>query len=106
MARASSQADVLFDVLADEHRRQLLLSLLGDESCSTSWGRAVPPADGDETNDRQLLMRHAHLPKLEDAGYVRLNGDGRRIEAGPNFETIQPLLELLDANRGLFPRID
>jgi hypothetical protein len=40
--------------------------------------------------------RHIHLPKLEDYGFIRCNGDSNEVSEVPNFGKIQPLSHLLN----------
>lgn len=87
--------DEILDALDHIQRRKLLRALLvhdpqDDES-------VVVDANGsaDEEFTRLVGMRHVHLPKLEDYGFVVWNRDTNEVSKGPNFEEIRPLLELI-----------
>jgi hypothetical protein len=41
-------------------------------------------------------MRHVHLPKLVEYGFVVWDEDEHEVEKGPNFDEIRPVLELLN----------
>lgn len=43
----------------------------------------------------QTEMRHVHLPKLEEKGFIKWEREANVIRAGPQFEEIQPLLQLM-----------
>jgi hypothetical protein len=48
-------------------------------------------------------MFHTHLPKLEEAGFIVWHQDTNKVEKGPRFEEIRPLLELIDAHADELP---
>lgn len=83
--------DEMMDALAAERRRKLLLSVLeqqpGDDPLA-----AVADAGSDA--DR-LTMQHAHLPKLAAYGFIEWDRETDEVTAGPKFDDIEPLLELL-----------
>ena len=86
--------DDQFDILANEDRRQLLWRL-GEPGTD-----AVTIPEDVHTGDRparvlHTAMRHRHLPKLRDAGYVRWNPEGDVVLRGPKFGELQPLLRVL-----------
>ena len=87
--------DEMLDALGHIQRRKLLRALLthnpqDDES-------VVVDADesADEELGRLVDMRHVHLPKLEEYGFIGWDRDSNEVSKGPNFEEIRPLLELL-----------
>lgn len=85
------RVDRAFDVLSRRPRRRLLLSLLETTGPSSpSDYRARGP---DER--REIMLRHVHLPRLEDAGYVEWDREADTVSEGPNFAEIEPLLHLL-----------
>ena len=112
--------DTIFEALADEYRRRLLVDLLDHASqpisrpSGASWeiaeanedllrehlssSRAVDGADED-----LLRVRHVHLPKLADHGFVEWDRDAHVVARGPRFDEIRPLLELLDGRRDDLP---
>lgn len=93
--------DEQFDALSHVARRHLLVALLGENPQTT-----IPKTDGsgdDESFERRVAMRHSHLPRLEDRGFIRWDQENSRATKGPQFETIEPLLTLLDDHRDGLP---
>ena len=84
--------DNCFDALSNGHRRSLLVDLL--EENPQRVAEHLP------TSDREQQLRaaayHAHLPRLEDYGFIRWDRATAEIEKGPKFDEIRPLLEFLD----------
>jgi hypothetical protein len=87
--------DEVLNALAHIQRRKLLTALLThnpqkDESATI---------DSDESEDEELAqliqMRHVHLPKLEDYGFINWDQNNNEVSKGPNFDKIRPVLELL-----------
>lgn len=77
--------DRYFTALANERRRDLLLSLRQGTS------RPVE-ASPDETTAR---LTHVHLPMLEDAGLVRWDRETETIARGANYDELEPLIAVL-----------
>ena len=88
----------VFDILSKTLRRQALFAI----------------REGIVDNDADLLMRgsrkeeevrlrHNHLPKLEQAGYIEWDRDTGSISEGPNFDEIKPILELLETHADELP---
>lgn len=85
--------DVMLDALADVQRRRLLVALLQHNPQDDS--PAIIEEDTDSL-DALISMRHVHLPKLQDYGFIDWNRETHEVTKGPNFDQIRPLLELLD----------
>ncbi|UHQ99026.1 helix-turn-helix domain-containing protein (plasmid) [Natrinema zhouii] len=90
-------------VLADEHRRQLLTALLEHNPQA-----AVQTSEGMQLNDEQwgdleVEMYHNHLPRLEEAGFIRWQKEQNMVVKGPEFDQIKPVLELLEENEDEMP---
>lgn len=82
--------DRVFETLSNEQRRRILFALLSEPLDLDS------PPDGFESGEIAVLERHhVHLPKLVDCGFVRWGPGAGVVEEGPQFEEIEPLLELL-----------
>lgn len=121
-------ADEVFDVLSDEQRRKLLVSLIADSppdehsliagsppeepSLVTDSSPDEPSLIADSSPDEHLLhldpdqdvsLYHSHLPKLDKHGFIEWDQDTNVVRPGPNFEDARPLLELLAANRDRLP---
>lgn len=83
--------DEQFEALSHPARRQLLLALYRER-----------PDDGgkitvtDEVSDvSEVELYHRHLPKLQEVGLVRYNGDRTRVTAGPAFDDVEWLLQTM-----------
>lgn len=88
--------DELFKALANVHRRRLLVALLDHNPQQDTVDLPEDAHRGDEALEalRQELFHH-HLPKLEEAGFIRWNRDAGDVMKGPRFDEIRPLLELM-----------
>lgn len=94
--------DRVFNVLAAEPRREIIRSLLDEPH-----ERRLPLPEATESPNQSmgtetftLQLRHHHLPKLADAGYIRWESDPFCVQRGPNFEEpaffIESVLESKD----------
>ena len=80
-------------------RRRLLLSLLAEPQIHIDELRM-----SEEQKEMLLVeVKHAHLPRLADHGFIDWNPEKNRVERGPEFEDVEPLLELLHNNREELP---
>jgi|AntRauTorckE6833_2_1112554.scaffolds.fasta_scaffold150976_2 DNA-binding transcriptional ArsR family regulator len=85
--RPKAETDRVFTALSHANRRRLLFELL----------EAVED-DPIEYTDFALpknTLHHVHLPKLEEFGYVEANRSEGTIRRGPQWDEIEPLLELV-----------
>lgn len=88
--------DEIFDALSNAHRRRLLVALL--EGGPQGDGVAVPEDIHEEEQTLETLRSecyHSHLPRLEEAGFVRWNRETNQVSRGPAFDEIRPVLELI-----------
>ena len=46
----------------------------------------------------ETVLSHVDLPKLSKQGYVEWNRDTGAISAGPNFEEVEQILDIFEAN--------
>jgi hypothetical protein len=100
---AATSFEACLEALGHVERRRLLLSLLNgtsDEDRAVTLDQLDSDAE-DET--LKLSMHHVHLPKLEASGFIDADRQQHFVTRGPRFNEIQPLLELLDNNRGQLP---
>ena len=87
--------DEILDALGHIQRRKLLRALLTHNPQDDE--PVVVDANESEAEElsRLVEMRHVHLPKLEDYGFIDWNRDTNEVSKGPKFDEIRPLLELL-----------
>lgn len=96
--------DDVFRVLADVHRRQVLICLA--ETGQTPAMVQVPEDIIDEASDfeqRQIEFYHVHLPELEQHGYIQWNRETHTVRRGVEFDEIKHLLRLLRAHEEDLP---
>lgn len=99
----SSLTDDLLDAMSHVQRRALLVALL-DHNPQNDSPVVVTGSAGDRDQVERLVeMKHTHLPKLEEYGFVEWNRDTHEVVRGPKFEGIKPLLELLDDHEDELP---
>lgn len=80
--------DQHFTALADEHRREILQTLL------TESPRRLHASTSDAP-ERAIALHHTHLPHLEDVGLIEWETETDMIRRGPEFGNLEPLLEFL-----------
>ena len=88
--------DEHFEALSNVHRRRLLVALLDHNPQRDDI--AVPEDVHKGTKALETLeleLYHSHLPRLEEAGFIRWNQDTHEVMKGPRFDEIRPLLELI-----------
>lgn len=96
--------DDLFHILSHSYRRQILVSFLEQNSqCNRAQAPINIVSDEMDLEMLETELVHTHLPKLEDMGYIRWNRDTNEINKGPNYEQIEPLLELLYEHQNKLP---
>ena len=80
--------DQLYEALAAQPRRAIIFSLL--KAPEDEWLSLPDAADSPmqpmDSQDPCIHLRHHHLPKLADSGYVRWESDPFRVRRGPHFE--------------------
>lgn len=95
--------DDALDALNHIQRRKLLIALLDYNPQDDS-----PAVLADSENDADALeylvgMDHVHLSKLVEYGFINWNRDAHEVTQGPNFDEIEPLLQLLADTEGELP---
>lgn len=108
--------DETFEALADVRRRRLLVDLLYHDpqpvpelstECRELLGAnesllgEILARPGESTSEETALVQlyHIHLPMLAEYGFIAWHRDANVVTKGPNFEDLEPLLCLLDADR-------
>jgi predicted transcriptional regulator len=95
--------DDMVEALADVQRRTLLVALL-EHNPQDDTPVIVADSDGEaDAVERLVAMRHVHLPKLADYGFIEWDEDTHEVAKGPKFDDIRPLLELLDEHGDELP---
>lgn len=87
--------DRQMDVLSNVHRRRLLIALR-DKNPQNDGTNATSVEESQR--ERAILMRHVHLPKLVDHGYIDWDQESNRVTKGPRFDEIRPLIALFVEN--------
>lgn len=96
--------DVLFEALANEHRRHVIRYLCEHETpiSTADLAREVAvrkyEANGPEIPDEEIkrirvLLHHTHLPKLADAGLVTCDQERNLVDT-PASADLESVLEL------------
>lgn len=91
--------DAALDALGHVQRRELLFALLERGRRGDSTVALADSAAGTDTYEHRVTTDDTHLPKLVEYGYVDWNRDAGAVERGPDFDEIEPLLELLSDHR-------
>lgn len=91
----------VLEALGKSHRRRILIEL--------RYGRVnhvddvVMRGGGSDPTGSELQLRHTHLPKLVDRGYIEWDPDTGEISRGPNYHEIEPLLDLIERHGDELP---
>lgn len=96
--------DAMLDSLSNTQRRRILLAVSDHNPRDVD---DITP-DSIATDDEDLKqfkteLRHTHLPKLAENGYIEWNPDTQTIQRGPNFDEIAPLLRLMVEHKDELP---
>lgn len=98
----TERLDSQFEMIADEQRRAVLVSLL-ERSRQDDGAIDGSVSMGTEGGQCAVSMVHVHLPKLAESGYVTWDREDGSVARGPEFDTIEPLLELLVEHENELP---
>jgi hypothetical protein len=107
----------MFELLADDTRRRLLIQLCDQASVDVSGevltrsgsGAASVRSDRERsvgrepTDTRAIELHHHHLPKLDSHGVIEWDREARTVSRGPEFGEVRPFLELLSTNSHSLP---
>lgn len=87
--------DLLFDALSAEPRREIIKSLLDvpQERRLSLPEAAESPNQSIDAEAFQAELRHHHLPKLAEQGYVRWDRERFCVQRGHNFEELAFIVE-------------
>ncbi|MDG5820787.1 ArsR family transcriptional regulator [Natronococcus sp. A-GB7] len=97
--------DTVLNVLENQYRRRVLVALLEHNPQDAEDPKT--PSDSELADEDletlRIHMTHTHLPKLEVSGFIEWERDTNSIRKGPNFDEIQPLLELMQNHADELP---
>lgn len=90
-----SGLDARLEAVGHGDRRRVLFELRqavrgGDERIRLDFFADVADSDA-----WRIALRHRHLPKLAEYGFVTVGSEGECIEPGPKFDDLLPLLDYL-----------
>lgn len=86
--------DPYLEVLRAQQRRIILSNLKHGDIDSVE---DILVRDGFTSQD-ELELLHAHLPILANRGLIKWTKDTGKIAKGPEFQSIEPLLDLIEAH--------
>lgn len=88
---APPRVDEMLDALAKQTRR-FVLEYVRDATTEVSVDSLERLLDDDQGGPQ---LYHSHLPKLEAAGYVDWDRDAGTVARGPQFDEVEPFLQVL-----------
>lgn len=97
--------DTVLHVLENQYRRRLLVALLEhnpQDADNPQIASEIELAEED-LESLSIHMTHTHLPKLEESGFIEWDWDTNSVRKGPQFDEIQPLLEVLQNHASKLP---
>lgn len=98
------ELDRVFRALSKSMRRRVLLALMRKNPREDDEFETVEFRPEDTARETiSIELRHAHLPKLDEAGFIDWNEETGVVTRGEDFEEIRPLLELMDDHRDELP---
>lgn len=89
-----SVSDAVFEALANETRRRLIVCLDDSDSATVDVSTLCSALGGDD--ETMVRLYHAHLPLLADRGFVRWTPSTNAVSPGPRFEDLTPVLSRVD----------
>lgn len=100
-----SSVDTIMSILANEHRRRLLVALLKRNPQDVDNSQVpVDVAIAESELEASLIqMKHVHLPKLEEGGFIMWDRDSNKISRGARFGEIRPLVKLMKEHTDELP---
>lgn len=104
--RGTATWDQLYETLAAQPRRMIIFSLMKEPG-----ERWLPLPEAAQSFDQPkssenfcIQLRHHHLPKLADAGYVRWESNPFCVRRGPHFEEPALVIAKMTENGTEYPR--
>lgn len=91
-------------VFCHRPQRQLLVELFHENPQDDTLDDGGDPKANNEELEVLLDYQHYYLPELEDRGVIDYDQENNIITKGPNFEELEPLLELIDNHQDELPK--
>ena len=97
--------DQLYEALSAQPRRMIIFSLMkeSEEQRLPLPDAAQSSIQPMESENFSIRLRHLHLPKLADAGYIRWESDPFCVQRGPHFEEPAFVVEKLTESSHEYP---
>jgi hypothetical protein len=95
--------DAVFEALSHPYRRHILLALAGASSPEVRRDPLTLVAADVDPDTLAIHLYHNHLPKLDGFGFVDWDRESETVARGHRIADVEPLLALLDHNRGALP---
>ena len=96
-----------FEAMKHPVRRRVFLALSDDNPMQVDdVGESPEPTDVHDIvtdGEEKIALIHVHLPKLADADLIDWDRANRIVRRGPNWEEIQPLIQLINGHRERLP---
>lgn len=99
----AEETDRALNVLSHACRRRLLFALYEEVTAGDGGPINYTSITPFRTEERRILLYHAHLPTLEESGYITWNEAEKTIQKGPRWDEIEPLLELIYSHLSELP---
>ncbi|MDG5778357.1 hypothetical protein VB773_03775 [Haloarculaceae archaeon H-GB2-1] len=98
--------DRLHEILASQERRMIIYSLMDvpKERRIPLPDAAMTPESSWDQQRTSTRLRHHHLPKLVDAGYIRWESDPFCVQRGPRFAEVETMFDLIHDSISQFPK--
>ncbi|ELY60651.1 DUF7344 domain-containing protein [Natronolimnohabitans innermongolicus] len=105
MTHSPPSMDTVLNVLENQYRRRVLVSLLEHNPLDGDDPQVPSAVELTETDLEtvRIHMTHTHLPKLEESRFIEWDRNANSIRKGPQFDEIRPLLELLQNHTDELP---
>lgn len=94
--------DDVFKTVGDRRRRELLFAVRETKGGGIE-AVSVPEdvVEGEAVRDQVAIeYQQIHLPKLEDHGFIQWDRRRDEVVAGPRFDRLEPLLEVVEEHWG------
>jgi hypothetical protein len=97
--QSPGELDARLEAVGHAVRRELLFDLRRAVRAGENAVDVTAFCAAADVDSPALKLAHTHLPKLAELGFVTLGPEGDRVEPGPRFDELLPLLDFLAARR-------